>query len=170
MQRPKLPAANTRAKAADTSTPTPTSMPRALAQRELAMNSIKEAYQKNFAALTEATQTLTTGAASVFQRQQDLLRNAMIKASAAAHERIASVAPRQCPEAIDRYKQALDTGLTNARQIAELAEQSKRDAFDSIHKQMNERFQERIEVSNRFFEKGSNTAGDAPSPKKKSKK
>jgi hypothetical protein len=146
MRKPKSGTSSTPATAAGTPTPTPTSTPSVLAQRELAMNSIKEAYQNNFAALTQATQTLTTSAASVFQRQQDLLRNAMAHAGAAAHERIASVAPSQCPEAIDRYKQALDTGLTNARQIAELAEQSKFDAFDSIRKRMNERFQERIQA------------------------
>jgi hypothetical protein len=129
------------------------------------MNSIEEAYQKNFAALTQATRTLTAGAASVFQQQQDLLRNAIAQASAAARERIASMAPRQCPEAIDRYKQALDTGLKNVHKIAELAEQSKRDAFDSIHKRMNEQFQERIQASKRFFEPAPNPTGVASSPK-----
>ena len=161
----KSPTSKAPAKTTGTPTPTPASAQNVSAQRDVAMESIREAYLKNFAALAQANQTLTTGAASVFQRQQDLLRNAMVQASAAAHERITAVAPPQCPEAIDRHKQALDAALTNVRQIAELAERAKRDAFDSIHKRMSERFQERIQASSRFFDPIPNPTGAASSPK-----
>lgn len=147
MDSPKSSKSNTPAKtaapAAAVAAPAPTNMTSATLDRTQALAAIKDAYQKNFEAMTQVTQALTTGAASVFQQQQTTLRNAMTQASTTANQHIASVAPQQCPEAIDRYKQAVDAGLANVRKIAELAEQSKTNAFNLIQKSISDRLQQR---------------------------
>ncbi len=149
MKTPKSPTSKTPAvPTAGIPAPPSTNTSIAAVQRTQAMTAIKETYQKNFEMMTQVTQALTTGAASVFQRQQEMLRNAMTQASATAHERIAAVASQHCPDAIDRYKKAVDASLVNVRKIAELAEQSKGDAFNLIQKRMNERLQERHQPLN----------------------
>ena len=138
--------AKTAVPAAGIATPASSNMTGATLQRAQAMAAIKDAYQKNFEAMTQVTQALTSGAASVFQQQQNTLLNAMTQAGTTANQRIAAYAPQQCPEAIDRYKLAVDTGLANIRKIAELAEQSKQNAFNLIQKSMNERLQQRSQT------------------------
>jgi hypothetical protein len=143
MDNPKSPTSTPATPGAGVATAGSTNVTGATLQRAEAMTAIRQAYQKNFEMMTQVTQTLTTGAASVFQNQQNMLRNAMAQAGTTAQERIAACAPQHCPEAIDRHKQAVDAGLANIRKIAEVAEQSKSHAFNLVQKTINERLQQR---------------------------
>jgi len=106
-------------------------------------NTLKEAYQQNFATLTQATQALTDGAASVFQRQHELLQRALIDTVAQTNGQVASLPPPQCPDAVNRFKTALETGLTNNRAMIDLATKAHSDAFDIAQRHMSERLEQR---------------------------
>jgi deferrochelatase/peroxidase EfeB len=59
-------------------------------QHDQAVSVLRETYQKNFAALVEATQALTQGADAVFQRQHEFLMRAITQATTAATAPVAA--------------------------------------------------------------------------------
>jgi hypothetical protein len=95
-----------------------------------------EVYQKNFAALTAAASTLSQGAATLFQAQQDALSSAVHQAGTASREAVAARAPQACPTAVAGFKQALDASLLNLQQMSALTEVARRNAFETIQARM----------------------------------
>ncbi len=126
-----------------TPTPPATNQPASgtTAPQQTVANTMLEVYQKNFAALTAATSTLSQSAATLFQTQQEALTNAVQQAATTSRETIAACAPQGCPDAVARFKQALDTGLTNLKQMSELTAAARQTAFATIQARMTELLQ-----------------------------
>jgi hypothetical protein len=116
--------------------PPPTPASGASAQQQAVANTMLDVYQKNFAALTAATATLSQSAATLFESQQEVFTSAVQQAGTASCEAIAARAPQSCPDAVARFKQALGTGLANLQQMSALTETARRTAFATIQARM----------------------------------
>lgn len=114
----------------------------ATTQQQPTASAMLEIYQKNFAALTAARYSLSQGAATLFQAQQDALSSAVHQAATASSETVAARAPQACPEAVTRFKQALDASVANLQQMSALTEAARRNAFATIQARMTTLLQE----------------------------
>jgi phasin family protein len=104
---------------------------------------ILDSHKKNIDSLTEASRITAQGATAVFQRQQEILRNALEQAAAMARELAATGSPQEIAAAQQElFKKALETGLANARGLAEMVEKSNREAFEVIQRRMAEGLEE----------------------------
>jgi len=107
------------------------------------VRAILDSHKKNFDSLTEAMRITTVGATAVFQRQQEILRNALEQAAAMARDLAATGSPQEVAASQQElFKKALETGLANARELAEMVEKSNREAFEVIQRRMTEGLEE----------------------------
>ena len=110
---------------------------------EVDVQAILDSHKKNIDSLAEATRITTQGAAAVYQRQQEILRNALEQAAAMARELAATGSPQEIAAAQQKlFEKAIETGLANARELAEMVEKSNREAFEVIQRRMTEGFEE----------------------------
>jgi phasin family protein len=96
--------------------------------------------RKNIEALTQANQLAVEGAQAVVRRQVEIARQAMEEFSSMFRD---FVQPNGSPE--DRLakqaeysKQALEKGLTNARELTELMTKANTEAFNVLNKRVTE--------------------------------
>ena len=107
------------------------------------VRAILDSHKKNIDSLAEATRITTEGAAAVFQRQQEILRNALDQAAAMARELGATGSPQEIAAMQQElFRKALETGLANARELAEMVGKSNREAFEVIQRRVTEGFEE----------------------------
>lgn len=100
--------------------------------------------RKNIEALTQANQLAVEGVQAVVRRQVEIARQAMEEFSTMFRD---FVQPNGSPE--DRLakqaeysKQALEKGLSNARELTELMTKANTEAFDVINKRVTESLDE----------------------------
>ena len=110
-------------------------------QQQAVANSMLEVYQKNFAALTSAASTLSQSSAALFQTQQEALTSVVRQAATTSCDTMAARAPQGCPDAVARFRCALDTGLANLQQMSALTEAARRTAFETIQARMTQLLQ-----------------------------
>lgn len=108
------------------------------------MEAVVSSQRKNIEALTQANQLAVEGVQAVVRRQVEIARQAMEEFSAMVRD---IVQPNGSPE--DRLakqaeysKQALEKGMTNARELTELLAKANAEAFQVIGKRVSEGFDE----------------------------
>jgi len=101
---------------------------------------VAAAQRKNIEALTQANQLAVEGVQAVVRRQVEIAREAMDEFSAVLRE---FVQPSGSPE--DRFakqaeysKAALEKGVANARELAELVTKANTEAFNVLNKRVTE--------------------------------
>lgn len=104
----------------------------------LDVKAMVEGQRKNVEAMKEATQILAVGASDVAKKQAEIVRTAVQQAMSVASEikmgdMSAAVSAQQ-----EFVKQAFETGLTNARELAEIVTRSSQDAFQTIEQRVKE--------------------------------
>ncbi len=100
---------------------------------------ILESQRKNVEALTRATQLAAEGATAVSQKQAEILREAMQQAVAVMRDFRTSGSPADIARIQqDLFRKALETGIANARELAEMVSRSNREAFSVIEHRMQE--------------------------------
>jgi phasin family protein len=83
------------------------------------------------------------GVTAVFQRQQEILRDALERATTVMREQAARATLQGSTAAQEKLlEEALESGLANVRQLAEMAEKSNREVFDVLQRRMVEALEE----------------------------
>ena len=105
---------------------------------------VAAAQRKNIEALTQANQLAVEGVQAVVRRQVEIAREAMDEFSAVMRD---FVQPNGSPE--DRFakqaeysKAALEKGVANARELAELVTKANTEAFNVLNKRVTESLDE----------------------------
>jgi phasin family protein len=108
------------------------------------LEAVAASQRKNLEALTQANQLAVEGVQAVVRRQVEITRQAVEEFTSMFRD---FVQPSGSPE--DRLakqaeysKQALQKGLTNARELTELLTKANTEAFDVINKRVTESFDE----------------------------
>lgn len=94
--------------------------------------------RKNVEALTQAAQIVTQGVTEVSQKQAEVLRSTVEQAVAIAGS-IKAGDPAATAQAQQEFvRQAFETAVTNARELAEMVGKSNREAYQTIERRMQE--------------------------------
>ncbi len=102
-----------------------------------------ENQRKDLDALARATQVATEGATSVSRRQAEILRGAIEQASSMVRDFKTTGNPGEMAAAQQKLvAEAFETGLANARELAEMVEKSNREAFEVIQRRTRESIEE----------------------------
>jgi phasin family protein len=108
------------------------------------LEAVAASQRKNIEALTQANQLAVEGVQAVVRRQVEIARQAMEEFSSMFRD---FVQPNGSPE--DRLakqaeysKQALEKGLTNARELTELMTKANTEAFNVLNKRVTESLDE----------------------------
>ncbi len=103
------------------------------------LGAMLESQRKNVEALTRATQLAAEGATAVSRKQAEILREAMQQAVAVMRDFRAPGSPGDIARIQqDLFRKALETGIANARELAEMVSRSNREAFSVIEHRMQE--------------------------------
>jgi len=95
--------------------------------------------RKNIEALTQANQLAVEGVQAVARRQVEIARQAVEEYTSLLRELSAPVAPEdRLAKQVDVVKGAVEKGLANARELAELATKANTEAFNVINKRFTE--------------------------------
>lgn len=106
------------------------------------VDGLMAAQKKNLDALTAANKKAVEGAQTLAKRQAELLQASLDAATKAADEVTKSASPQDAAaKQTDLYKAAVETGLTNMRELAELVTKANADVAETI----NARFAESLD-------------------------
>jgi phasin family protein len=95
--------------------------------------------RKNIEALTQANQLAVEGVQAVARRQVEIARQAVEEYTSLLRELSTPVAPEdRLAKQVDVVKGAMEKGLANARELAELATKANTEAFNVINKRFTE--------------------------------
>lgn len=98
-----------------------------------------ENQKKNLDALAKATQVATEGVTAVSQRQAEILQGAIEQASSMVRDLKVTGSPGETAAAQQELvAEAFETGLANARELAEMVEKSNTEAFEVIQRRTRE--------------------------------
>ena len=104
----------------------------------LDVRAMVEGQRKNFDAMKEAAQILAVGASDVAKKQTEIVRSAVQQAVAAAGEmRVGDMAAASKLQQ-EFVKKAFETGLDNARELAEIVGRSNQEAYQTIEQRVRE--------------------------------
>ena len=104
----------------------------------LDVKALMDSQRKNVEALNQATQIVTQGATEVSQKQAEILRSTVEQAMAVATS-IKAGDPAATAQAQQEFvKQAFETAVANARELAEMVGKSNREAYQTIERRMQE--------------------------------
>ena len=112
--------------------------------RDVDFDAIVRSQRKNFEALIQANELAVNGAQAVMRRQIETSRQIANEFSAMIGDLVrpnGSVEDRIAKQA-EYSKQAIEKGLSNARDIGELVTKTSNEALDLIHKRVVEGFDE----------------------------
>lgn len=107
------------------------------------MKEITDSYRKNMEALTAANKTAVEGLQAIYQRQTQIMKDAVDEANAALQELQARGA--QTPDAaaqIEQVKHGIEAAVGNSREISEMVAKSQAEAFDIVNKRFVESLDE----------------------------
>jgi phasin family protein len=101
------------------------------------MTAVLESQQKNIEALAKATQIATEGAAAVSQRQVEIMQATVEQVSTVLKElKVSGDAQTEV------VREAVETALANAQQLAEMVSKANAEAFEVIKTRMRESVEE----------------------------
>lgn len=104
---------------------------------------LMDTYRKNIEAVSQANRVAFEGAQAVAQRQGEIMRQAMEEAVQAMQQGGNSSSPdQQLAKQSEIAKKAFESGLKNARELAEMSAKSNQEAMELINKRMAESFDE----------------------------
>ena len=104
---------------------------------------ITEAQRKNMEALGVANKTAAEGVQAIFKRQSEIMKNVMDETNAALQElQSKGMSAPDTSAQIDQVKQTIESGVSNMREIAEMAAKSQSEAFDVVNKRFVESLEE----------------------------
>lgn len=107
------------------------------------MNELLASQRKNIEACTKAAQIASEAAGAVARRQADIMRAAIAEATELMHNYNPSGRP---DEAIARQaelaKKAFETGLANAKELADMVGKSAEEAFQVVQKRVTDGLEE----------------------------
>ena len=107
----------------------------------LDLEAITAIQRKNLEAFTQAQQVAVEGARVITQRQADLMRQALDRASAIIRDLTqAGPADDRMSKNMDVAKEAFEQGVATARELAELTTKTNTDVFGVIAKRVSESF------------------------------
>ena len=99
------------------------------------LEAVTEAQRKNMEALSVANKTAVEGVQAIFKRQGEIMKQAMDEANAALQElQTQGVSTPDASAQIDRVKSAIETSLTNTRELSEMMAKSQTEALDIVNK------------------------------------
>jgi phasin family protein len=103
------------------------------------VEAVVAAQRKNIEALTQANQLAVEGVQAVARRQVEIARQAVEEYTSLLRELTTPVAPEdRLAKQVDVVKGAMEKGLANARELAELATKANTEAFNVINKRFTE--------------------------------
>ncbi len=107
------------------------------------MHALMESQQKNLEALRELTRIAGEGAAAVSRRQQEIVQQALEQTAAMMRDFKLPGSPGEAAAAQQELvRKAVETALSNARELGEMVNKSSREAFDVIQRRTTESLQE----------------------------
>jgi phasin family protein len=99
--------------------------------------------RKNLEAFTQAHQLAVEGARAVAQRQAEVIQQAVEQVSTMVRDLTQPGAPEErVAKNVEGAKQAFERGITNTRELTELATKANTDAFNVISKRFTESLDE----------------------------
>ena len=104
----------------------------------LDVKAMVEGQRKNFEAMKEAAQIMAVGASDLAKKQTEIVRNAVQQAVSAAGEMRVGDVHAAAKLQQDFVRQAFETGLTNARELAEIVGRSNQEAYQTIEQRVRE--------------------------------
>jgi phasin family protein len=107
------------------------------------VDAVVASQRKNIEALTQANQLAVEGVQAVARRQVEIARQAMEEFSAMIRDLAQPVSPEdRIAKQAEFSKQALEKGLTNARELTEMVAKANTEAFNVINKRLTESLDE----------------------------
>lgn len=107
------------------------------------MTELLASQRKNIEACTKAAEIATEAAGAVARRQADIMRGAIAEATELMHKYKPSGRPDEAiAQQAELAKKALETGLANARELAEMIGRSTEEAFQVVQKRVAEGLEE----------------------------
>ncbi|MEQ8442379.1 MAG: TIGR01841 family phasin [Alphaproteobacteria bacterium] len=99
------------------------------------LKAVSDYQRKNLEALSVANKTAVEGVQAIFKRQGEIMKQAMDEANAALQELQSQGATAPDASAqIDRVKTAIETSLSNTRELSEMMAKSQSEALDIVNK------------------------------------
>jgi phasin family protein len=107
------------------------------------VDAVVASQRKNIEALTQANQLAVEGVQAVARRQVEIARQAMEEFSAMIRDMVQPVSPEdRLAKQAEFSKQALEKGLSNARELTEMVTKANTEAFNVINKRVTESLEE----------------------------
>ncbi len=104
----------------------------------LDVKALVEGQRKNFDAMKEAAQIMAVGASDLAKKQTEIVRTAVQQAMTATSEmRVGDMAGASKMQQ-DFVKKAFETGLNNARELAEIVGRTNQEAYQTIEQRVRE--------------------------------
>lgn len=108
----------------------------------LDVEGLMDTQRKNMEALAQATQVAAQGSTAVSQKQAEILRTAVQEAMSMVGS-LKAADPMATAKAQQKFiKEAFETAVANARELAEMVAQSNRDAYQVIEHRTKESLEE----------------------------
>ena len=102
----------------------------------LDVKAMVEGQRKNFDAMKEAAQIMAVGASDLAKKQTEIVRTAVQQAMTASSEmRVGDMAAASKMQQ-DFVKKAFETGLNNARELAEIVGRTNQEAYQTIEQRV----------------------------------
>ena len=115
----------------------------------LDVKAMVEGQRKNFDAMKEAAQIMAVGASDLAKKQTEIVRTAVQHAMSTAGEmRVGDVAAASKMQQ-EYVKKAFETGLTNARELAEIVGRTNQEAYQTIEQRVRENVEQLRSVAQR---------------------
>ena len=104
----------------------------------LDVKAMVEGQRKNFDAMKEAAQIMAVGASDLAKKQTEIVRTAVQQAMSATSEmRVGDMAAASKMQQ-EFVKKAFETGLANARELAEIVGRTNQEAYQTIEQRVRE--------------------------------
>jgi len=99
--------------------------------------------KKNLEAIAAANKKALDGYQALAKRQAEIVQQGMEEMTAMVKESVTKGAKEANPgKQAEQLKQAIERGMGNLRELAEMAAKSNTDAFETLNKRMNESLEE----------------------------
>lgn len=107
------------------------------------MTKIMQQHQKNLDAMTKSWQTMAAGAGEVAAKQREIFEAAMKDMAEMAQSYKPGGSPEEAiAKQTEFAKKAMEAGIANTRDIAELVQKSSTEAFKIVQDRMKESYEE----------------------------
>ena len=104
----------------------------------LDVKALMETQRKNLEALKQASQILTVGASDIAKKQTEIVQTAVQQAISLAGDMKGGDVAGAARAQQEFIKQAYETGLKNARELAEMVGRSNQEAYQTIERRVKE--------------------------------